>query len=882
MTPTLPTRRRALVAALASAALCLSLLAAQPAFAQSTPDPAVSTASPSPSDSPITETPDPTPQPGETGTASPSPEATSPEVVETPEPVPSDEPAPTPSPSVTGGPAIAAAAAFSATLAEASAAVAGFQAGNIINDATFTNKNTMSASSIDTFFRKMVGTCQSGYTCLKDYRQNTPNRSADSYCSGYSGAANESAATIIYKVSQSCNINPQVLIVMLQKEQGLVTHTWPSQWRYDMALGQGCPDTAPCDPAFAGFFYQIYGAARQMNIYMEGRYFTYYPAGRTSNIYWHPNASCGAAPVYISNKATSALYYYTPYQPNRAALNAGYGEGDGCSSYGNRNFYLYFNQWFGSTQGGGTPTTPADNVRIIRASDAPAVYLAAGGTRYQISTAADLDAYTATFGSIVIVSSAEVSRLGNGGVVTRSVRDPRNGAIYLLESDRTKHRFRTVESVTQFGYRAENARDLPASVMDAFATGAEVGSVYRVGTGSQVFTARYSRSQYVYDATALGDRLGAESTYVATMDPAAAARITAGATYFGDRRLVRAASSAMVYLTTPTGTLVPVPSLDLAALFGASGVTAVADSSVSSSAVTRTTLLPAVACGQEVRVLDGSAWRRVTNATNVRTTKLTAADCEGLPAISGATLTGPIFARPASGSAVYYFDPSGSLRHVVSYADLVALNGAPNRAILTVSWAQAAITVYGVGNPLVAREGALLSFAGDPAVYVVQKNTIRHVLTWTSLVSLSGGSTPSVDPRAASVKASFTLGKPYLADRNAVRFGNADEIYIAESGKLRYVATWDTFVSYYGGQIPNVDSLPTSQRSKFANGTPLLKNGSFARFGTDPKIYYMDGTSLRHVTTWEAYLRLGGNATASGVAVVPGKASDYPIGSPIS
>ncbi|MFD6697531.1 MULTISPECIES: hypothetical protein [unclassified Microbacterium] len=234
----------------------------------------------------------------------------------------------------------------------------GWNAGNIISDAVFTNKSTMSAQQIQDFFNAKVPSCQSGYTCLKDFRVTSQNRPADSYCQGYTGVANESAASIIYRVSQSCNINPQVLIVMLQKEQGLVTHTWPSGWRYDSALGQGCPDDAPCDPTYVGFFQQIYGAARQMQIYMEGRWFTWYAPGNTWNILYNPNTACGSGPVYIANKATSALYYYTPYQPNASALRAGYGEGDACGAYGNRNFYNYFTDWFGSTQGGSTASNP--------------------------------------------------------------------------------------------------------------------------------------------------------------------------------------------------------------------------------------------------------------------------------------------------------------------------------------------------------------------------------------------------------------------------------------------------------------------------------------------------------------------------------------------
>lgn len=229
--------------------------------------------------------------------------------------------------------------------------LAGFDAGNIISDAVFTNAGTMTEAQIQAFFNSKVARCQSGYVCIKDFTITSVSRPADAYCKGYTGAANESAARIIYRVAQSCNINPQVLIVMLQKEQGLITHTWPSDWRYNIALGQGCPDTAPCDPNYIGFFHQIYGAARQMQIYMEGKWFQWYAPGRTWNILYNPNANCGSSPVYIANKATSALYYYTPYQPNAAALRAGYGEGDGCSAYGNRNFYNYFTDWFGPTQG---------------------------------------------------------------------------------------------------------------------------------------------------------------------------------------------------------------------------------------------------------------------------------------------------------------------------------------------------------------------------------------------------------------------------------------------------------------------------------------------------------------------------------------------------
>lgn len=71
-------------------------------------------------------------------------------------------------------------------------------------------------------------------------------------------------------------------------------------------------------------------------------------AGALNYVRYNPNAGCGGSDVYIENKATALLYIYTPYQPNEAALKAGAGEGDACSTYGNRNFAIIYNSMFGN------------------------------------------------------------------------------------------------------------------------------------------------------------------------------------------------------------------------------------------------------------------------------------------------------------------------------------------------------------------------------------------------------------------------------------------------------------------------------------------------------------------------------------------------------
>ena len=223
-----------------------------------------------------------------------------------------------------------------------------------MSDAIFFDSSTLSEAQIQSFLESKVSSCRAGYTCLKDYYVQTRSIAADPMCGAYSGGGMERASRVIYKVAQACGINPQVIIVMLQKEQGLITSTAPSSWAYQAAMGQGCPDTAACDTAYYGLFNQVYGGARQMKRYANppgtSNYFTWYAPGNTWNVQYHPNTGCGRSPVYIENQATANLYYYTPYQPNAAALRAGYGEGDGCSSYGNRNFFNYFTDWFGSTQ----------------------------------------------------------------------------------------------------------------------------------------------------------------------------------------------------------------------------------------------------------------------------------------------------------------------------------------------------------------------------------------------------------------------------------------------------------------------------------------------------------------------------------------------------
>ncbi len=246
---------------------------------------------------------------------------------------------------------------------------ADFNAGNIIDDATFWNKNAMSVQDIQSFLNSKVPSCDTWgqkmygnqtraqygasignpapFICLRDYIEN-PDTKANNL-RGESVTGGRSAAQLIYDVSQSTGVSAKVILVMLQKEQGLIADDWPFLKQYRSAMGYACPDTAPCDSQYYGFYNQILNGANIFNRYKNNPGSYRYKAGQNNQILWSPNADCGTSTVYLENQATAGLYIYTPYRPNQAALNNMYGTGDGCSAYGNRNFWRYYTDWFGST-----------------------------------------------------------------------------------------------------------------------------------------------------------------------------------------------------------------------------------------------------------------------------------------------------------------------------------------------------------------------------------------------------------------------------------------------------------------------------------------------------------------------------------------------------
>ena len=137
-----------------------------------------------------------------------------------------------------------------------------FDPGLIISDSVFYDFGTMTVKDIQRFLDSRVPNCNASPTspgCLKDFTMDIPATPAsEGRCSAIEARTKASAAQAIYDVARACGINPRVILVTLQKEQGLVTSTNPTEYKYRAAMGMSCPDSNPaqCGKVDGGFFQQ--------------------------------------------------------------------------------------------------------------------------------------------------------------------------------------------------------------------------------------------------------------------------------------------------------------------------------------------------------------------------------------------------------------------------------------------------------------------------------------------------------------------------------------------------------------------------------------------------------------------------------------------------
>jgi LysM repeat protein len=354
-----------------------------------------------------------------------------------------------------------------------------FDPGLIISDSVFFDFGTMTVPEIQRFLDSKVPVCAAndgGPTCLRYYKTDTPAKTGEAgRCTSLPAKKDQSAAQIIYDVAHACGINPRALIVILQKEQGLIQARNPTDYMYRAAFGYGCPDSDPgiCGKVWVGLFNQMYRAAGQLQWYGDPNgSFTYLKPGKNVSVLYNPKSSCGKKTFLMKSQATANLYYYTPYTPNEAALKNLYGSGDGCSAYGNRNFWRFYSDWFGSPIGGG----------FLLKSETSETYLIVDEKKYLIADPALL-ASLAPLGPLGVISDDYLNSFKDAGVVNKLVKSA-TGTLYLVDSGK-RYTVSSCAVATQMSLDCTTAVTLTSSQLSALPSGGSATALVSDSAGNR-------------------------------------------------------------------------------------------------------------------------------------------------------------------------------------------------------------------------------------------------------------------------------------------------------------------------------------------------------------------------------------------------------------
>lgn len=293
-----------------------------------------------------------------------------------------------------------------------------FDNGYILSDANEANSGAMTLSEIQAFLDTKAGTLKNYVTLDKNGKMS-------------------SAAQIIWQAAQEYKINPQFLLILMQREQSLVEASNPTQKQYDWAMGYGICDS--CDPddsellLFKGFGTQVDKAAWRFRWYYDNADNGWLKkAGSTYLIDGHN--------IYMANQATANLYSYTPHIK------------------GNYNFWKIWNSWFVQKYPDGS---------LLQQENEPGVWLIENGMRRPfLSKSALLSRYNT--GQIIIVSKNELNKYEVGQSIkfpNYSLLKTPMGNVYLLVND-TLRKFESKEVIRTLGFNPEEFKDMS---MDDFA-----------------------------------------------------------------------------------------------------------------------------------------------------------------------------------------------------------------------------------------------------------------------------------------------------------------------------------------------------------------------------------------------------------------------------
>jgi hypothetical protein len=250
----------------------------------------------------------------------------------------------------------------------------------VISDQELTNYSSMSISQINDFLTSKGG-------ILANY---------------IDPSVRMSIPQLIYETAQMYKVNPRYALVLLQKEQSLITEDSPTQGQLNWATGYGCPDSGGCNPKYQGLGNQIDWGVGAIRFYLDNPNQFKYQVGKTYTI--------DGQSVTIQNDATRALYTYTPHL------------------HGNENLARIWTDWFSENYPDGS---------LLQNSKDGSVWLIQNNTRRLFSSKVALVSRYST-NQLIPVEPSELEKYVVGTPIkyaNYSLLRIETGGIYLLDND---------------------------------------------------------------------------------------------------------------------------------------------------------------------------------------------------------------------------------------------------------------------------------------------------------------------------------------------------------------------------------------------------------------------------------------------------------------
>lgn len=309
---------------------------------------------------------------------------------------------------------------------------------------------------------------------------------------GYLGSRAEDFGQTIYDAAVRNGLNPQFLIVQIQKESSLIEDPSPRQHQIDFALGFGCPDNGSCNPTYRGFGTQVTRAAEIFREYLTdlavtGRTISGWGLGLTKRTGAPRNREDpndpqweyrDGQPVVVTpaNAATAALYTYNPWVGGHSQWLNGRQRYIGA----NYNFRLIWERYF-------VLRRVYPDGSLLRVRGDATVWLIKEGQRHAFTSAS---AFLANYDwrKVISVPAEELERYERGPSIRfaeYSLLQAPNGGIYLLANAQK----RPIVSRSVFralGYNPEEVVKVRWQDLEPYPTGKPITTAAAPPTGQLV------------------------------------------------------------------------------------------------------------------------------------------------------------------------------------------------------------------------------------------------------------------------------------------------------------------------------------------------------------------------------------------------------------